>query len=340
MSRPRPLWCPPMREGVSPSRVAMASGHGTTVLDFLHGRLPRVDDWAARLARGDVLDAEGRPVRADERCRPGQVLWYWRAVPAEPPLPGELRILAQDAHLLAVDKPHFMSVAPGGRHLQQTVVVQLKRRTGIETLSPMHRLDRETAGVMLVIVAAEVRDAYHGLLRTPGRVHKTYEAVAPWRPELDGRTLAHRLEEVPSATCSMQMRAVDGEPNAWTEVSVLRRLGPLPAADRAHWGAAVAAAAGGDAGAELAHYRLHPITGRKHQLRAQMAAMGAPLIGDRIYPVLWPEDTPETAADFRCPLQLMAREIRFDDPVDGRPRHYRSGHALVLADAPDRHPAP
>lgn len=312
MSRPVPAWTPPLRDGVSASRVAVGTGAGAppasaSWADFLAARLPMVSDWPARLARGEVLDAAGRPLAAGDACIPGAVLWYWRSLPPEPRVPFELVLLHQDEHLVAVDKPHFLPVIPRGRYLQETALVRLKRQLGIDTLVPMHRLDRETAGVLLFTVQPATRHAYQALLRDR-QVHKVYEALAPWREDLDlPTTLRHRLEEAPGDGF-MQMRVVPGEPNALTELALIARFG------------------GG------AHYRLTPHTGRKHQLRAQMNALGLPIFGDRIYPRLWPEPLPEAPPDYGQPLQLLARELAFRDPLTGQARRFRSRRSLRWGD--------
>jgi tRNA pseudouridine32 synthase/23S rRNA pseudouridine746 synthase len=296
-----------MRDGVSASRVAVSAGPWRLLSDFLAARLPAASDWPARLAGGAVLDAQGRPVADDAPCVPGQVLWYWRQPPAEPAPPEDIAVLHQDDRLVAVDKPHFMSVTPGGRHLHQTVLVRLKRLLGIETLTPMHRLDRETAGVLLFIVRAEDRHAYQTLLRER-EVHKVYEAVAPWR---EGLTFplhcSDRLVEPPGADF-MQMQVEAGAPNAHTRIELIRRLGTA-----------------------RAHYRLLPLTGRKHQLRVHLNGLGLPIVGDRIYPRLWPEPPLDAAPDWSCPLQLLARDIAFTDPVSGQPRAFSSRRQLALA---------
>jgi len=308
MSRPRPAWTPPLRDGVGASRVAVTAGAWRTVADFLAARLPAVADWPARLARGDVLDAGGRPLAADAPCVPGAVLWYWRSLPPEPPIPFEAELLWRDAHLLVVDKPHFLPVTPGGRYLQQTLLVRLKRALGLDDLVPVHRLDRETAGLVLFSVQPATRGAYQALLRER-QVHKVYEAIAPWRDDLALPLVRRsRLTECPGDGF-MQMAEVPGEPNAETHIALIARLG------------------------RLAHYRLTPHTGRKHQLRAQLSALGLPIVGDRIYPRLWPEPPPQAAPDYRDPLQLLAREIAFTDPLTGEARRFRSRRQLALAPA-------
>jgi tRNA pseudouridine32 synthase / 23S rRNA pseudouridine746 synthase len=324
MTRPRPVWAPPARDGVSASRVAVHGGPWASVTEFLVARLPGADDWPARLARGEVLDSQGRTLAGDAACVPGMLLWYWRSLPPEPRIPFDIEVLHQDAHLVVVDKPHFLPVTPGGRYLQETVLVRLKRLLALDTLVPMHRLDLETAGVLLFMVQPDTRPAYQSLLRER-RVHKVYEAVAPWREGLGlPRTVCSRLQERPQAF--MQMQVVAGEPNAQTLIELIERLGPVT----------LGMADGRDtsSAAELAHYRLTPLSGRKHQLRAQLSELGLPICGDRIYPRLWPEPAQGAVADYTQPLQLLARELAFIDPLSGKPRRYLSRRHLALARQP------
>lgn len=298
------MFTPPPRDGVGASQVGVGAGHFPTVLHFLAARFPAVDEWPARLARGDVLDAEGRPVNADAACAPGMRLWYWRNPPPEARVPFEIEVLHRDEHLVVVDKPHFLAVTPGGRHLVETALVRVRKLLGIDALAPMHRLDRDTAGVLVFIVQPATRNAYHALLRDRA-VHKVYEAVAPWRPDLALPAVCHlRLEQFEAAF--MQMQVVPGEPNAETLVEMIAPI----------------AASG------LAHYRLTPRTGRRHQLRAQMSALGLPIVDDRIYPDL----LPEVASDWSRPLQLLSREFAFTDPITGAQRRFTSRRRLAATE--------
>jgi len=315
MTRPRPDWQPPARDGVGASRVAATPGPWRTWKEFLCARLPAAPDWPERLARGDVLDAQGQPLQACTPCVPGTVAWYWRALPPEPRVPFEIEVLHHDEHLVAVDKPHFLPVNPGGRYLQETVLVRLKRLLGLDTLVPLHRLDRETAGVLLFTVQPPARGAYHDLFRQR-RVRKVYEAVAPWRADVPlPQQCRSRIEERPG-DAFMQVHEVPGEANAETLVELIRCL---PASD-VH-------------STCLAHYRLHPHTGRKHQLRHHMAALGLPIAGDRIYPQLLPAEDRDAAPDYSQPLQLLARELSFDDPVTGQARRFTSRRQLQALDS-------
>ncbi|SFR94495.1 tRNA pseudouridine32 synthase / 23S rRNA pseudouridine746 synthase [Mitsuaria sp. PDC51] len=309
MARPPKLELP-LRDGVAASALACPPGSWPLVLDFLAERLPLVarDDWAMRMKRGDVLDDAGTPLSPDAPYRAQRRLYYWRWLAAEPEVPGQVRVLHLDEHLLVADKPHFLPVTPKGRYVQQTLLTRLRRETGLADLSPIHRLDRETAGLTLFSVRPATRDAYQRLFRDRD-VEKVYEAIAPWRDEVAARLpfdYESRLEEHP--VDFMQMRTVAGEPNARTRIALIERL----AADRAR-------------------YELRPHSGVKHQLRAQLCALGLPIEGDRIYPVLRPV---EDEVDFSRPLQLLAREIAFTDPISGQPRKFVTSLKLAGSPAP------
>jgi len=301
----------PTRDGVSPSCVALPSGSWPTVLDFLAQRIPAVSpsEWAQRMTRGEVVHADGRAVPPDSPYLPQTKLYYWRALPFEHPIPFDEAVVFQDDWLVVADKPHFLPVTPKGRYLQETLLVRLKRKLGIDTLVPMHRIDRETAGLVVFTIRPDTRHAYQSLLRDR-LVHKVYEAIAPARPELAGPLWRRsRLEESPNF---MAMHEVAGEPNAHTLITHMATHGA--------W----------------ARYRLVPETGQKHQLRAHMNALGAPIYGDRIYPTLLPPEPADAPQDFSTPLRLLAREIAFTDPVTGQPRRFTSGRTLdwPASDAP------
>ncbi len=300
MARP-PKPALPLREGVAASAVFCPPGPWATTTAFLVERLPRVDDWPERVQRGDVVDDEGRPVADAPYCCNRRV-YYWRHLDVEPDIPFEARIVFQDEHLLVADKPHFLPVTPSGLYARQTLMARLRHATGLADLNPVHRLDRETAGLVVFNLKREERDAYHRLFRDRS-VTKVYEAIAPAGTGPWPRVVKHRLEE-PEGENFMQMQVVDGEPNAETWVDLVEAL------------------PGG-----LARYELRPHTGLRHQLRAQMNALGLPLVGDRIYPVLQPHENPPK---LDAPLQLVARAIAFKDPVTGLQRSFERA-ALTIA---------
>jgi tRNA pseudouridine32 synthase/23S rRNA pseudouridine746 synthase len=292
----------PLREGVAASAVFCPPGAWRSTTAFLLERLPRVDDWPERMLRGDVVDDEGRPV-ADLPYRGNRRIYYWRHLDAEPDIPFEARIVFQDEHLLVADKPHFLPVTPSGLYARQTLMARLRQATGLADLNPVHRLDRETAGLVVFNLRREERNAYHQLFRERV-VEKVYEAIAPAGPGPWPRVVRHRLQE-PEGEGFMQMQVVDGEPNAETWIDLVEAL------------------PGG-----LARYELRPHTGLRHQLRAQMNALGLPLVGDRIYPVLQPHENPPR---LDAPLQLLARAISFTDPVTGLPRSFERAALTIPA---------
>lgn len=293
---------PPARDGVGPSCVALPAGAWKTILEFLVERFPSVDreQWLARMHCGEVIDASGNRVLPDHPYRPHTRLYYYRSLPMETRIPFEEAVLFQDDYLIVADKPHFLPVTPSGRYLQETLLVRLKRKLGIDTLTPMHRIDRETAGLVLFTIQPATRDRYQALFRDR-QVSKEYEAIAAWRPDLSfPLTVRSRLIE--SATF-MQMVETPGSPNAETEIALLDRQGAL------------------------ARYALRPVTGQKHQLRVQMCALGMPILNDQIYPRLLSPH--ETDAEHGKPLQLLARSVSFTDPLTGTHRHFTSERQLL-----------
>ena len=302
MTRYRPN-APAARDGVHASCVVLpGKGAWPLVLDYLAERFTRISraDWAERMDAGDVLDTERQTVPASAPFQPNLRLYYFRWQPEEAPIPVQETVLYQDEHLLVADKPHFLPVIPSGKYVRETLLVRLRTRLGLEHISPIHRIDRDTAGLVLFSLQPATRDAYQRLFRER-RIDKTYLAVAPWNPTL--RWPLRRETRIGEASHFMQQTEVDGPPNALTFIEPVR-------VDGAH-----------------ALYRLHPVTGQRHQLRVHMAALGLPIEGDGIYPDLLPECAP----DYQRPLQLLAHAIAFDDPLSGQRRSFTSQRSLRLA---------
>ena len=291
----------PTRDGVSASCVSLPEGPWPCISDFLMQRFahqPR-EVWLQRMADGEVVDEYGGKVTVQRAYRAHLRVYYYRAIKAEPRIPFDEVLLFRDAHLAVVDKPHFLPVMPSGHYLQETVLVRLKRKLGIDTIVPIHRIDLDTAGIVMFSLEPGTRNAYHALFREHA-VRKTYEAIAPWRSDLQfPLTRQSRLQP---AEHFMQQCEVAGVANSLTDIAVMEVQG------------------------NLARYVLNPITGHRHQLRVHMAALGIPILNDGIYPVL----TPEGQADYQRPLQLLARSIAFKDPVTGEPRQFDSQRRLAL----------
>lgn len=295
----------PLRGGVGASAVALPhTGPWPLMLDFLDQRMPQVTRavWLARMQSHNVFGEQGQVLPADAPFQGGGRIFYYRELAFEPAIPFTETILFQDEWILVADKPHFLPVTPGGRFVQETLLTRLKRRTGLIHLSPAHRIDRETAGLVMFSLQPQTRGAYQNLFRDR-QVSKVYEAIAPFRADLQlPLTRRSRMQE--SAAAFMQSIEVAGEVNAETHIELLERL-----ADG------------------MARYALHPSTGQRHQLRVHMNALGLPMVGDSIYPELLPQ---QDAADFSRPLQLLAKELRFVDPLSGQPRHFESGLRLLI----------
>ena len=290
----------PIRDGVAPSYLWLLETRAGGMLRFLAERFPDVPEaaWARRLARGEIVDAKGMPLGADSHVRQGMRIWYYRELEApETPIPFQEQVLYQDEHLLVADKPHFLPTIPTGRFLHQTLLVRLKKRFDLPHLVPIHRLDRETAGVVIFSHNPQSRGAYQSMFQKRV-VTKTYEALA--RP-MENRefpfTYRSRMQDAEQFFVSTE---VPGEPNSETLIELIERRG------------------------EVAHYRLHPHTGRKHQLRLHLASLGAPILNDSFYPVA----LPCKGDDFSAPLQLLARSIAFDDPLSDQPRCFESSFRL------------
>ncbi len=290
------------KNGVGPSVVGLPKdelSRWRTITDFLTERFPAIprSTWLQRMADGDVEDEFGVPVTPDRPYQGHIRVYYYRDLEAEPHIPFDEVILHQDDHLIVVDKPHFLPVTPSGKYLQETVLVRLKRKLGIDTLVPIHRIDRDTAGLVLFSVQPATRDAYQALFRDRA-VRKTYEAIAPWRSELVfPLTRESRIEEDKSEGRGFMTQCeVKGSPNALTHIQVL------------------------EVKENLARYQLKPVTGKRHQLRVHMHALGMPILGDGIYPVL----TPEGQIDYDHPLQLLAKSIEWLDPITKEQRRFES----------------
>ncbi len=284
----------PTHQGISPSCVWLPDAPYRLLLDFLAARfheIPR-STWQERLEQGLVLDRHGQAFALDSHYVAHQHIYYYRHIAAEPRIPFEARILYQDDDIVVADKPHFLPVIPSGKYVQETLLTRLKNQLGIDELAAMHRIDRETAGIVLFCKRAAVRDAYQTLFRQH-QISKTYEAIAPYRPDLT-LPLTYRSRMVKGEPF-FRMQQEDGEPNSETHLALIAVRG------------------------KLAKYQLMPISGKQHQLRVHLAALGIPILNDPLYPLMssWKEN-------YDHPLQLLARELRFIDPLSQQLRHFTS----------------
>ena len=301
----------PVRDGLNPSRARLPlDAPPTPARDFIaflvqtqthrHGD----DNDAAidaRFAAREVVDLQGRPFSPEQLVTPGADVWFYRIPAPEPMVPYDCPTLYEDERLLVVDKPPFLSTLPRGRHITETALVRLRRQTGNHELSPAHRLDRLTSGVLIFTKTPGVRRAYQELFATR-QTQKVYEAIAPLKRWDTPVVWEHRMEHTRG---SLQTFITDGEPNARTE---LVSVSPLTQAEQAQCEKIYGPTEGELP--PLGRYTLRPTTGRTHQLRVHMWLAGAPILGDPIYPVVLPENV----EDYGRPLQLLARSLSFVDP--------------------------
>lgn len=288
----------PIVEGVGPSCQWLPAGPWKTVIDFFKEQYPHVDveTWTARMAKGQVVDETGRRVDPETAYRVGACIFYYRELENERAIPFVEHVLYQDEHILVADKPHFLPVIPSGRFLHETLLVRLRKQRKPEALVPIHRLDRETAGVVLFSLNPKTRGHYTSLFRNR-KVRKVYEALAPTLEDSIFPTT--RRSRIVRGEPFFRMKEVAGEANSETHINALSNLG------------------------RITLYQLVPVTGRKHQLRLHLAALGIPVINDKLYPELTSDDD-----DFSSPLKLLAKSISFQDPLTGRQHYFESGTRL------------
>ncbi len=289
----------PIRNGVAPSYLWLPDGDLPPLLTFLTQRFPDVAPavWIERLRKGEVVDSHGLPLHAESPCRRGMCIFYYREIEGEKPIPFEATILHQDQHILVVDKPHFLPVIPSGRFLHETLLVRLKKQLGMEYLTPIHRLDRETAGVIIFSHNPASRGAYQSLFQKQA-MEKVYEALASPLPGIvfPFTYRSRMVDGIPF----FRSQEVEGVPNSETHIDVLEHR------------------------CDATRYQLRPLSGKKHQLRVHLSALGIPIVNDVFYPELrvYQED------DFSHPLKLLARSISFYDPITGDKRYFESQKKL------------
>jgi len=271
-----------------------------SILEFLVERFPRIhkDTWEERIRSGKVLDEDGCPVAFDTAYAPRKKLFYFREVEKEIPIPFQEEVIYRDQNLLVVDKPHFLPTTQGGRFVNESLIHRLREKTGILEIAPIHRIDRETAGLVMFSLNPEARAAYQ-LMFERRQVSKVYHAISPTVPDAPRKEwqVDNRLV---SGEPPFRIREGKGVPNASTRiVPVESKFGRT-------------------------YFHLFPHTGKRHQLRFHMASLGFPIENDKYYPDLQ-DEVPD---NYEKPLQLLAMELEFADPLSDGIRRFRSRRKL------------
>ncbi len=285
----------PTIDGISPSCLTLRQGNWKNILEFLTERFPDIEPetWVYRMNKGEVVDEKGIRMNAESPYQAGTRVFYYRALDYEIPIPFDEEILYRNDNLIVADKPHFLPVIPSGRFLRETLLVRLKKKLNLEDLVPIHRIDKDTAGIVIFSHNPATRGTYASLFQRR-KVEKVYEALALSLPNVRFPITHHSF--LTRGEPFFRMKETHGKPNSETRIDVLETRG------------------------DTTLYQLVPLTGKKHQLRVHMAALGIPIINDSIYPNV----LPRAVNDFSQPLKLVAKEISFQDPISKQNRYFKS----------------
>jgi len=269
---------------------------------FLHERIPGLSrSRIQRAIRERVTLSWGVKARPSTPVRPeGEVRIGYTPLP-ETLLELDIPVLRRGAGWLAVNKPSGIPVHPVNKVRENSLIRMLRRQEGCETLRLVHRLDRETTGVLLVAEdSATASRLAQDFAR--GRVHKEYLALVAGVVSEDAGTIDLPVGDDETSAIYVRRRAGVGQP-ARTDWRVERRLD----------------------GRTLLRVTLD--TGRRHQIRVHLAAIGHPVLGDILYgrpdsayltlvaegrDVRLEEDGPKRQL-------LHCSRLTFDDPADTRP---------------------
>lgn len=300
----------PPRDGLGASRVRVPIGGEVTAWDFLtqviagqRHRHPGDNDNAlsGRFAAGEVQLRDGTVLTPESIVVPGDDVFFYKIPAPEKPVPYEIETVYEDNDILVVNKPPFLATMPRAAHITETATVRLRRQTDNEQLTPAHRLDRMTSGLLLLTKRQELRGPYQSLFAERA-VHKLYEAIAPASNVQAGARWEHHIRKTHGEIAA---ELIDDTPNSLTNVITVDPVDPAPFAAHQVEG-------------PLARYILEPVTGRTHQLRIQMLAAGVPILGDPVYPDVHPFGE----EDFHVPMRLTSVALGFVDPLSGRERRF------------------
>lgn len=288
----------PVKNGVSPNGIWLPKGDWKTVFDYFLEQFPHLkpSECSKRFQRNEVVTADGRVLTENSHYVSGQHLYFYRELENEIVIPFEEKIIYEDENILVADKPHFLPVAPTGQYLHETLLVRLRKKLQLDSLELCHRLDRETAGIVLLTKKRSIRADYHALF-TDRKITKIYHALAP---TVDLDFPIKRINRLVKAEPFFRMKESEGPSNSETHIVRLENRGANSL------------------------YQLSPISGKKHQLRVHLAGLNIPIVNDCFYPVL----LEEKSGDYSSPLQLLAKSIQFIDPLSKQLQYFESNFSL------------
>lgn len=290
---------PPPINGIGPSCITLPKGQWKTVFAFLEEYFPDIGsgEWLSRMDRGKIIGQNGTVLSTGTPYHEGMCVFYYRELETEVPVPFEEHIVHKNAHLVVADKPHFLPVIPSGPYLSETLLVRLRKRFPAEDIVPVHRIDKDTAGIVVFSCNRDTRALYSTLFREKS-VRKTYEAIAPVLSDVTFPFV--RRSRIVRGEPFFRMKETEGVPNSETSIDIVEIYG------------------------QTALYQLVPITGKKHQLRLHLSSLGIPIANDRLYPQVIYRDQD----DFTRPLQLISRSLSFMDPITGKECIFQSNRVL------------
>ncbi|WP_292959179.1 pseudouridine synthase [Neptuniibacter sp. UBA6509] len=290
----------------SPSKLTLPKHNPgvATVVDYLIYKFPQIDAsiWRQRAIDKKLHWHDGSVITLETLYQPQLRVYYYREVEKEPEIPFRETVIFQNEDILLAYKPHFLPVTPGGNYVNECLQNRLRKKTGIENLQALHRIDRVTAGLVMFSVNPETCHLYHQMFANR-QMRKSYQAIAKIEEHCSEPRAGQQWEVINRLECAeprFLMRIIEGESNSHSRIRCLDRF------------------------EDKALFELEPVTGRTHQLRVHMQSLGWPIINDRYYPVL----QPESADNFAQPLQLLAQQLRFKDPVTGQPRTFHCGYEM------------
>jgi tRNA pseudouridine32 synthase/23S rRNA pseudouridine746 synthase len=286
-------------KSIIPSYVSLSGGDGfATVYEFLVMRFPRIAEpvWRERIELGKVLFEDGEPIGLTTAVQANRRIIYYREVVDETKIPFEEKIIFENDDFLVADKPHFLPVHPAGEYVNETLITRLRTKYGYAELGNAHRIDRLTAGLVLCVKDRSKRGLYQQMFKD-GTVKKSYFAAGKLPSETD-QTRWHIQARMDVSEDPFRMQIVPGGPvNSESFIELVERRDGIGL------------------------FRLQPVTGKRHQLRVHLCAIGSAIVDDPLYSDY---SGLESGDDYSRPMQLLAHRLEFTDPLSGRPMEFQS----------------